>query len=233
MRQDVARSLSRSLAWRPDAGAQSLHRDARPLGGRGKRLLDVTVAALTLILAAPLMAMIAVLVTCCDGGSPFYGHRRVGYRGRIFRCWKFRTMARDADARLQALLESDPRARALWFSAYKLENDPRVTWIGRALRKSSLDELPQLFNVLRGDMSCVGPRPVIVEELAKYGAVAALYIGARPGMTGLWQVRGRSRAGYETRVALDADYLTNWSMARDLRILAETVPAVLDAGATS
>ncbi|MCL8485493.1 sugar transferase [Bradyrhizobium denitrificans] len=140
---------------------------------------------------------------------------------------KFRTMVPDAAERLQALLASDPAAAAEWAATRKLQNDPRVTAIGAILRKSSLDELPQLFNVLRGEMSIVGPRPVTEEELERYSTSVGAYLSCRPGITGLWQVSGRSTTSYEKRVACDAYYAHNWSMVLDAKIIVVTIPALL------
>lgn len=200
----------------------------RPVGGAIKRILDILVAGTMLLLAAPLMACVAALVMAADGGPALFAQTRVGFHGRAFRCWKFRTMAIDAEARLAALLAQDPVAALQWERARKLDHDPRITWAGRFLRRASLDELPQLINVLLGDMSCVGPRPVVPQELAKYGFAAPDYLRARPGLTGLWQVRGRSRLSYEDRVALDSEYVARCSLALDLAILARTIPAVMD-----
>jgi len=192
-----------------------------------KRALDVAGAGLLLLAALPFFAAIALLVKL-DGGPVFYAHRRVGRGGALFGCLKFRSMVADADQRLAALLARDPAARAEWDTTRKLRRDPRVTWVGRFLRASSLDELPQLFNVLRGEMSLVGPRPVMAGELvAHYGAAAAHYLSVRPGITGLWQVSGRSDTSYAQRVALDVAYVSRPSLRADLRILLRTPLAVL------
>jgi len=156
-----------------------------------------------------------------------FRHRRVGFNGKHFDCLKFRTMVTDAPERLQRLLESDPAAAAEWATNRKLRHDPRVTPIGDILRKSSLDELPQLFNVLRGDMSIVGPRPVTDEELERYKSSIGAYLACRPGITGLWQVSGRSSTTYEQRVAYDTFYASNWSVALDAKILVVTIPSLL------
>jgi lipopolysaccharide/colanic/teichoic acid biosynthesis glycosyltransferase len=186
-------------------------------------------AAGLLLLMAPVLLPIAALVAS-DGGPVLYAHRRVGRRGREFGCLKFRSMRTDADRALAALLERDPGARAEWEAARKLRRDPRVTRLGRALRATSLDELPQLLNVLRGEMSLVGPRPVLRDELdgfyAPAGAVEA-YLSVRPGLTGAWQVSGRSDTGYAERVALDAAYARSPSLRTDIAILARTAGTVL------
>jgi exopolysaccharide production protein ExoY len=193
-----------------------------------KRQLDIALAGLALAAAAPLMLGIAAAIWRRDGAPVVYRHRRLGPDGRSFDCLKFRTMARDADRALAALLATSPAARAEWAAARKLRDDPRVLGtVGRFLRRTSLDELPQLVNVLSGEMSLVGPRPIVDDELAHYGAQAAWYFATRPGLTGPWQVSGRSDTGYATRVRLDVDYAQNPSLRRDLAILASTVAAVL------
>ncbi|MFC4160208.1 sugar transferase [Chitinimonas lacunae] len=201
-------------------------RDSALLGRLAKRLFDLIGATLLLLLLALPMLLLMWRLRA-EGGSAIYGHLRVGRDGRPFRCFKFRTMVPDADRRLAELLASDPQARAEWEREFKLKNDPRVTRLGDFLRRSSIDELPQLFNVLRGEMSLVGPRPVIEAELVRYGDKLADYLAVRPGMTGLWQVSGRNDTSYEHRVALDSDYVRNWSFSRDLVILFRTVGVVL------
>jgi lipopolysaccharide/colanic/teichoic acid biosynthesis glycosyltransferase len=192
-----------------------------------KRAMDVAGASLLLLFGLPVFAILALLIRA-DGGPVFFAHERVGRGGRRFGCLKFRSMVTDSAARLEALLASDPAARAEWQATRKLRHDPRVTWVGRFLRSSSLDELPQLLNVLRGEMSLVGPRPVLATELAvHYGAAAGHYLSVRPGITGLWQVSGRSDTSYDTRVALDVRYASNPSLLADLRILLRTPGAVL------
>jgi len=199
---------------------------ARPIGGGAKEALDGFAATLIVALLSPLFLVIALLVML-DGGPAFYSQRRVGYRGRHFGCLKFRSMVMDADARLAALLERDSAARAEWEESCKLTNDPRVTRIGRFLRKTSLDELPQLINVLRGEMSLVGPRPITQAELSRYGTGAEQYLAARPGITGRWQTSGRSDTSYDRRVQYDVEYVANWSLRTDVAILFATVPAVM------
>lgn len=202
-------------------GSPSGAAPALPLGGHAKRLCDILIATAAILATAPLMLVIAALVSW-NGGSPIYPHERVGFGGRRFKCLKFRTMLRDGDRVLKDLLENDPVSRREWLSHRKLKNDPRITTIGRFLRKSSLDELPQLFNVLRGDMSCVGPRPVTADELAYYSEHLDEYMSARPGITGQWQISGRSDVSMERRVQMDVDYLRSWSLAGDLSILLRT-----------
>jgi lipopolysaccharide/colanic/teichoic acid biosynthesis glycosyltransferase len=192
-----------------------------------KRTIDIVGAGLALLVALPAVLVIAALVRM-DGGRVFYAHERVGRGGRLFGCLKFRSMVVDADKRLAALLERSPAARAEWERTRKLKNDPRITWVGRFLRASSLDELPQLINVLRGDMSLVGPRPVQVSELAAYyGAAAQHYLSVTPGITGPWQISGRSDTSYAQRVALDVGYATHPSLWTDIKILFRTPMVVL------
>ena len=190
-------------------------------------LFSVAVATAGLIFLAPLMLVIALPIFLGDGGSPVFAQRRVGYGGRPFRCLKFRTMAVDADRRLEALLASDPSARFEWQATQKLRNDPRVTRVGEFLRKSSLDELPQLINVIRGDMSLVGPRPIVPPEISRYGVHFRHYRSVRPGMTGLWQVSGRNDVSYRERVVFDVAYARYRSFSLDLSILLRTIPAVV------
>ncbi|MCA3415502.1 MAG: sugar transferase [Roseomonas sp.] len=204
-----------------------LERDRKSLFPIAKRALDIIGAGLGLVLLAPFFLIVALLVRA-DGGPAFFAHQRVGRGGKLFGCLKFRSMVIDSQARLEALLASNPAARAEWEATRKLKNDPRITRIGRFLRSTSLDELPQLINVLRGEMSLVGPRPVQVAEIDRYyGASAAHYMAVRPGITGLWQVSGRSETSYESRVALDVSYVSRPSMLTDLSILLRTPVAVL------
>ena len=198
---------------------------ARPFARVLKMAFD-QIAAMTLIaLLAPLMITLAAFVRA-DGGPAFYRHRRIGAGGRTFECIKFRSMCVDADKVLRRLLASDPRAAEEWAASQKLTNDPRITRVGRFLRRSSLDELPQLFNVLRGEMSLVGPRPIVRDEIARYGRDIEYYYAARPGLTGLWQVSGRSDTSHTQRVRLDVWYVRNWTLWHDLAILFRTIPVV-------
>ncbi|SAK92914.1 transmembrane sugar transferase [Caballeronia hypogeia] len=191
-----------------------------------KRCLDLGGALAIAIVLSPVLAFIAWQVRK-DGGTAIYGHPRVGRNGKSFRCWKFRSMVVDANAVLAQILERDPEAREQWARDFKLKDDPRITRIGGFLRRTSLDELPQLWNVIRGEMSLVGPRPIVNAELVRYGDDASYYLMARPGMTGLWQVSGRNDADYPTRVRLDAWYVRNWSLWYDLAILVRTALIVL------
>jgi Undecaprenyl-phosphate galactose phosphotransferase WbaP len=190
-----------------------------------KRGFDMLGALMLIVLLAPLLLYLALRIRV-DGGPAIFAHKRVGRGGELFRCYKFRTMQVDAEKRLRELLASDPAAQAEWDREFKLRNDPRVTAIGRLLRRTSLDELPQLFNVVQGHMSLVGPRPVIEAELERYGDDVDYFLMVRPGMTGLWQVSGRNDVDYDTRVYLDTWYVKNWSPWYDVAILFKTVKVV-------
>ena len=207
--------------------ADSARGASKGAGGLACRLFDIVIAIFAIVFTAPLLIAVAVTVRLADGGPAIFGQQRMGFGGRPFRCLKFRSMTVDAHERLPAHLASDPAAQCEWERDYKLQNDPRVTPLGDFLRKSSLDELPQLFNVLRGDMSIVGPRPIVPEETRRYGARYAVYCSVRPGITGFWQVSGRNDITYRRRVAMDTVYAKNKSFAWDLKILFLTVPAVL------
>lgn len=199
---------------------------APPLGGAIKRAFDIAGAAAGVLVLSPLFLLIALLVKASDGGSVLYGHRRVGRGGSVFHCLKFRTMVSDGDAVLAAHFRDNPDAKSEWEATRKLKDDPRVTRVGTVLRKLSLDELPQIINILLGDMSIVGPRPVVRDELEYYGKAAVFYLKSRPGLTGLWQVSGRNDVSYDSRVAFDRHYVENWSLVQDIRIILKTVPAV-------
>lgn len=191
-----------------------------------KRSFDLVIASFLLIMLSPLFVVFSWLISR-DGSSAFYGHERVGRHGESFLCYKFRTMVSNSEERLKEILEKDEDARKDWERDFKLKKDPRVTKIGEFLRRTSLDELPQLWNVLKGEMSLVGPRPIVKEELVRYGDQLYLYLEVRPGMTGLWQISGRNDTGYEQRVSLDAWYTRNWSIWYDIVILLKTIPAVM------
>ena len=213
----------------PDAGDAGPHRgDERWRGGeRWIRFVDVSVSLAALLFFLPLMITIAAAVWLSDKGPVLFRHRRVGAGGRHFYCLKFRSMCTDADARLRHVLETDAEARAEWQATHKLQRDPRITTLGRFLRKSSLDELPQLINVLRGDMSLVGPRPIVDAEVPRYGRHFAAYCAVRPGVTGLWQVARRDDTSYRRRVACDLYYRRSRSLRFNLQIMVLTVPSVL------
>lgn len=193
----------------------------------GKRAFDFTGALAIALVLLPVLLMVACLVRM-QGRNVIFGHERVGQNGRRFRCLKFRSMVPDAETRLRELLDRDPVARQEWEEHHKLDNDPRITRLGHTLRRTSLDELPQLWNVLRGDMSLVGPRPVTPTELSeRYGEMAGAYQTVRPGVTGAWQVSGRNNLSYDQRVRLDRDYARNHSLPGDLSILIRTVKVVV------
>jgi exopolysaccharide production protein ExoY len=200
---------------------------ASPVGRTSKRIVDIVLALSGIILLSPLLILCFVLTWATSRETVLFRHKRVGFNGKPFDCLKFRTMLGDAPERLRKLLETDAAAAAEWAQCQKLRNDPRVTRIGAILRESSLDELPQLFNVLMGSMSIVGPRPVTEEELSRYGTSVKAYTACRPGITGLWQVTGRGTTSYETRVSCDAYYARRWSLSLDSKIIIVTIPSVL------
>lgn len=215
----VERAKRGELAW--------ILPGALPSESALKRAVDVFLCVLALPVALPLIGLIALLVKCSDGGPAIFMHTRCGVHGGRFACLKFRTMVVDAEERLKAHLKADPRAAEDWARDHKLRNDPRITKIGAFLRRTSLDELPQIFNILRGDMSIVGPRPIVEAEIEKYGDDFVYYSATRPGLTGSWQVNGRSETSYEERVRMDVDYVRTWSLWSDVKIIAATIPAVL------
>ncbi|MGO4677130.1 sugar transferase [Bosea sp. 2YAB26] len=192
-----------------------------------KRLFDVSTASVLIILLTPLIIVLIALIRSSDEGPALFRQMRIGKGGRSFACWKFRTMVCDADEALQRLIGSDPAAAKEWADSQKLSRDPRITRFGGFLRRSSLDELPQLFNIIVGDMSFVGPRPIVGAEIERYGEAFAHCFSVPPGLTGLWQVSGRSDCSYATRVALDSQYASEWRLLLDAKILAKTLPAVL------
>jgi len=192
----------------------------------GKRIFDIVVVLLMLPLAAPLIFLFW-LITRRDGGVGLFGHLRVGQNGRYFKCWKLRTMVVDAEERLAHHLAQYPAARAEWEASFKLHTDPRITQFGNFLRKSSLDELPQLWNVLLGEMSLVGPRPVVPEELPRYGVSQPAYLACQPGLTGIWQVSGRNAVSYAERVEMDVQYAKKVTFLIDLKIVLRTALVVV------
>ena len=197
------------------------------VGPRGVKLaFDLLTSTLALLMCLPIFLIAGVLIRQ-DGGRVFFGHKRVGTGAKSFNCLKFRTMVSNSADVLQRLLERDPAAKAEWDDTQKLSKDPRITGVGNLLRATSLDELPQLINVLRREMSLVGPRPIVEQEISRYGENILYYYETKPGLTGLWQVSGRSDTSYVQRVQLDCWYVRNWSMWHDVAILAKTVPAVL------
>ncbi len=188
------------------------------VGGQLKRVFDIVFASTILLLILPLFIIVAVVLKVAEPGPVFYRHVRIGLWGRKFACFKFRTTGVDAENAL----------KVEWERNQKLVKDPRVTRVGRFLRVSSLDDLPQLINVLRGEMSLVGPRPIVPLEISNYGEGLTSYVSARPGLTGVWQISGRSDCGYDKRVELDADYVSHWRFSTDLAILVRTVTAVIE-----
>ncbi|MGC3940427.1 sugar transferase [Roseobacter sp. EG26] len=192
-----------------------------------KRLLDLTLVLLSAPIVLPIVVLLAVTVALLTGGKPFYSQLRVGKDGEQFRMWKLRTMVKNADAQLESYLQKCPEARAEWDSTQKLKKDPRITPVGRLLRKTSIDELPQLFNVLNGTMSLVGPRPMMVGQESFYHGRG--YYDLRPGITGLWQVSDRNDCGFGDRVTYDNTYNRTLSLRLDLRILFQTAGVVMRA----
>lgn len=215
----------------PDVGSRitdpRLIMIVRRANGGVKRLFDFAIALAALICLLPALITVALVIWLQDRGPVFFSHQRVGRYGRPFRCWKFRSMRTNGDALLKAYFAAHPEAAEEWAETQKLRRDPRVTGFGRFIRKASIDELPQLWNVLVGDMSLVGPRPITRPELDRYGKERRYYLLVRPGITGLWQISGRSEAAYDARVKFDRDYVEQWTFLRDLRIILLTIPAVL------
>jgi lipopolysaccharide/colanic/teichoic acid biosynthesis glycosyltransferase len=191
-----------------------------------QRVMDCIIC----LLAAPFaiaMGLVIALLIKLDGGPAFYSQRRIGLGGQAFNCLKFRSMILDADERLQDVLALNPLARAEWDNYQKLARDPRITPIGKLIRATSLDELPQLINVWRGEMSIVGPRPIMTDQIGLYGEYFDDYCALRPGITGLWQIAGRNNCTFAERVRLDMEYARTWSLLRDVQIIILTIPAVL------
>lgn len=193
-----------------------------------KRAFDILFSLFVLICGFPLFCVIAFAIRLTSRGFVFYSHERIGRGGTPFRCYKFRTMHRDADARLKEILKSDRNKFMEWQLTHKLKDDPRVTPIGNFLRRTSLDELPQFWNVLKGDLSVVGPRPVVHAEVIRHlGVKAHKILSIRPGLTGIWQVSGRSDTSYSTRVMLDEKYVDTHSLLLDLKLIAKTIPSMI------
>jgi Undecaprenyl-phosphate galactose phosphotransferase WbaP len=209
------------------AGLRVNERLLLPLPRAMKRLMDLALVMLALPLLLPVFAVVAVLIKRNSPGKIFFCQQRIGRNGQPFLAWKFRTMVQNADLALAEHLAANPNAQAEWDRDHKLRNDPRITQIGKILRKTSLDELPQLWNVLRGEMSLVGPRPIVAAEISKYAESFDLYAKVKPGITGMWQISGRNDTTYEERVELDAFYSRNWSPFLDIYILARTIKVVL------
>jgi exopolysaccharide production protein ExoY len=199
----------------------------QPLGGVSKRCMDIILSVAILVALSPIMLVVAALIRVRLGGPVIFAQPRIGFGGSVFTCYKFRSMPNNAAELLERHLAANPDAAEEWKKTRKLLIDPRVGCLGNILRKSSLDELPQLFNVVLGDMSLVGPRPVVPDELANYGRYARDYCLTRPGITGLWQTTGRNRVSYRGRVARDRFYVRNWSLRMDLALLLKTVRTVM------
>jgi len=221
---------ARSHAFSPammDLALRPQGTEAGPVGGKFKRAMDILLALSAMIVLLPIIGMIVLLLKMSTRDSAIFSHQRVGYRGKSFKCLKFRTMVSNGDQVLADHFARFPAARAEWEADRKLRDDPRVTPVGRILRSSSLDELPQIFNVLQGSMSIVGPRPIVGAEIERYGVAYGSYQSCRPGITGLWQVSGRSNCGYEQRVELDDSYARKWSVLQDCWIIWKTVGVVI------
>ena len=193
----------------------------------GKRTFDLICCALGIFPVFSLTVFFAAMIKLTSPGPVFYSQERIGRNGRPFRAWKFRSMIKDAEVVLHQYLAEHPELQEEWERDHKLRNDPRITFVGRMLRKTSLDELPQIWNVIRGDMSLVGPRPIVQAEIVKYRDLFDLYAQVRPGISGLWQVSGRNDTTYDERVNLDAAYVRNWSIWLDAWILIRTVRVVI------
>ncbi|MCR4821267.1 MAG: undecaprenyl-phosphate galactose phosphotransferase WbaP [Treponema sp.] len=208
-------------------GFSSTHNLTKKISLFWKRFIDLFLLLLSSPVLLPVVAIVSLLIKITSPGPVFYGHKRSGKNGKEFKCWKFRSMVIDADKQLEKILAENPEMRAEWEKDRKFTNDPRVTKIGKILRKTSIDELPQFFNVLTGEMSFIGPRPVTAPELEKYGSKAEFILSVKPGLSGMWQISGRSDTGYEERVTLDSYYIQNWSVWLDIWIIIKTVYVVL------
>lgn len=228
--EDLGDALLRRVeAWRTRARMRGA-RISQSLGGYAKRMADIAIASTALVLLSPVLLVVAGLVRWRLGGPVIFPHTRVGFGGRPFECLKFRSMVNNGDEVLARHLSEKPAALREWEETRKLRDDPRITPLGRILRKTSIDELPQLWNILCGDMSIVGPRPIVTAELALYGVHARHYLNTRPGLTGVWQISGRSSTSYRDRVIKDTYYVRNWSLWLDAKIIIMTVPAVIKTG---
>lgn len=227
-RADLGHGVSRVVPIHA-AISRRAPRQQPSLAQRGTRLFDVVFALSLLFVALPALVLVAILLQIDSPGRLFFVQRRIGKGGVAFNCLKFRTMCEDADAVLARHLAADPQAKAEWEADFKLRDDPRITRLGTIVRKFSIDEFPQLINILRGDMAVVGPRPIVPAEIERYRRSYVDYCAVKPGLTGMWQVSGRNDTSYNRRVALDRFYVRNKSLWFDLRIVAMTVPAVLGA----
>jgi lipopolysaccharide/colanic/teichoic acid biosynthesis glycosyltransferase len=204
------------------------HKSAQLSSSRiAKRVFDICFSLLVLALGCPVYLVLAVCIYISSPGPIFFSHQRVGRNRRSFGCIKFRTMVPNADRKLRDLLEKSPEMRQEFEETFKLKNDPRITWIGKFLRVSSLDELPQFVNVLKGEMSVVGPRPLVKDELSRYGAEIDYVLSVKPGVTGLWQVSGRNDVSYEDRVKLDVSYVEQRNLVLDIMLVLRTVGVIV------
>ena len=208
--------------------ASADHLPAKLIRYRSKRVIDIALILLSLPVTLPVLGLLSAIVLLSTPGPIFYSHRRIGRDGAFFSMWKFRTMCENSGEVLEDYLSRHPEARSEWTKTHKLRYDPRVTGIGRFLRRYSLDELPQLWNVITGTMTLVGPRPIVAAEVEKYGDGFRFYRRVKPGLTGIWQVSGRSELSYPQRVQLDCDYVENWSLRRDFVILSRTFLSVVN-----
>jgi lipopolysaccharide/colanic/teichoic acid biosynthesis glycosyltransferase len=219
--------MSHDLILNAELGVRRTSGSSRAVRYFLKQMVDCALGGLALMLLAPLLLVIATMIRRHDGGPAFYRQTRIGREGRPFRCLKFRSMIVNSDTVLKQHLAADAGAAAEWRATQKLAADPRITPLGAFLRKTSLDELPQLINIARGEMSFVGPRPIVPDEIHRYGEHFSHCFSVTPGLTGLWQVSGRSDCSYAMRVALDTRYVDEWQFSTDVQILLRTVPAVL------
>ncbi len=208
-------------------GFSSTHNLTKHISLFWKRIIDILLLLISSPITIPLTLIVSLIIKITSPGPVFYGHKRIGFNGKEFKCWKFRSMVIDADKQLEKILAENPEMRAEWEKDRKFTNDPRVTPIGKFLRKTSIDEIPQFFNVLTGEMSFIGPRPVTQPELTKYGNKVDFILSVKPGLSGMWQISGRSDTGYEERITLDAYYIQNWSVWLDIWIIIKTVYVVL------
>lgn len=208
-------------------GLSSTHNLTKRLSLLIKRMTDLFLLFISAPLTIPVIIIVSLIVKLSNPGPVFYGHTRIGKNGKKFKCWKFRSMVVDADKQLEKILAENPQMRAEWEKDRKFTDDPRITKIGKILRKTSIDELPQFFNILTGEMSFVGPRPVTYPELEKYGGKADFILSVQPGLSGMWQISGRSDTGYEERIMLDSYYIQNWTIWLDIWIIIKTVYVVI------
>ncbi|WBU63486.1 sugar transferase [Paracoccus aerodenitrificans] len=224
-------NVNNQIISRPDSVSTALtsrdHHRTDWYNNGGKRFFDITISLIALSIILPALAILGLIIFAQDKGKPFFIHSRVGQEGKSFGCIKMRSMVMNAEERLKDILADSPEKQQEWSQTQKLNDDPRITRLGNILRKTSLDELPQLFNVLRGEMSLVGPRPIVRDELPRYGKDADTYLKLRPGLTGLWQTTGRNDVSYQERVDMDVAYSRNMSFVEDLRIMVMTIVTML------